>query len=384
MKKTPLLLLLVLAGFAAAFALNGGTSPRTASADGATLNFPSASCGNGTASVSFSWTPVSGATMQFLDLSIFDNGFAPDTFLGSPLAPNQSTLVWNGILTDTAHVWRVNALTPSGWVTSATGAFVACGTPRALGVSPACQNRNLTTGNFRWAALTPAPVTQYLDLGWDPYFSPGSYYGSQQTPTTSSVSWPNIPANITQYYRINALTADGVWHSSPAGSFIGDCVPSAAGAETALGDRLVVPSAGIDAQVSSMQVGYDGVMPDPIGYFNAVLYDFSALSGLGGYYNAGNIVLAGHVDCGRCYDGGSGTAVFWNVRTMQVGETAQYITAAGEVQNYQVVYSYDADPNVDWAPIVGSGSADMTLITCIGTFSGGHYDLRHVVGLRKI
>jgi hypothetical protein len=133
-----------------------------------------------------------------------------------------------------------------------------------------------------------------------------------------------------------------------------------------------------------MQVGYDGVMPDPIGYFNAVLYDFSALSGLGGYYNAGNIVLAGHVDCGRCYDGGSGTAVFWNVRTMQIGETAQYITAAGEVQNYQVVYSYDADPNVDWAPIVGSGSADMTLITCIGTFSGGHYDLRHVVGLRKI
>ncbi len=385
MKKTPLLLFLVLAGFAAAFALNGGgTSPRTASAAGATLNFPGASCGNGTASVSFSWTPVAGASMQFLDISIFDNGFAPGSFLGSPLSPTQSTLVWNGILTDAPHVWRVNALTPSGWVSSDTGAFVACGTPRALSVNPGCQNRNLATGNFRWAALTPAPVMQYLDLGWDPAFSPGSYYGSQQPPTASTVSWPNIPANITQYYRINSLTPDGVWHSSPAGSFIGDCIPSAAGVETALGDRLIVPSAGINAEVTSMQVGYDGLMPDPLGYFNAVLYDFSALAGLGGYINAGNIVLAGHVDCGRCYNGGSGTAVFWGVTTMQVGQTAQYVSAAGEVQNYQVVYSYDADPNVDWAPIVSSGQADMTLITCIGDFSAGHYNLRHVVGLRKV
>jgi hypothetical protein len=282
------------------------------------------------------------------------------------------------------HVWRINALTPSGWQTSVTGAFVACGTPRVLGVSPGCQDRNLTTGNFRWAALTPPPVAQWVDLGWDPAFSPGSYYGSQQTPTTSFISWPNIPANITQYWRVNSLTPDGVWHSSPSGSFVGNCVPSADGVETPLGDRLVIASQGIDAQVSSMVVGYDGQMPDPLGYFNAVQYDFSRIAGLGGYANVGNIVLAGHVDCGRCYNGGSGTAVFWNIPNMQPGETAQYITAAGEVKNYVVVYSQDVSPDVDWAPIVASGAADMTLVTCIGTFSGGHYNLRHVVGLRKI
>jgi hypothetical protein len=32
---------------------------------------------------------------------------------------------------------------------------------------------------------------------------------------------------------------------------------------------------------------------------------------------------------------------------------------------------------------VASSAADMTLITCTGTFSGGDYSLRHVVALKK-
>ena len=384
MKNVPPLVLLVLAGVAAAIALSLGSTPRVANAQTPALNFATAACSGSTASVTFSWTPVSGASMQFVDISIFDNGFAPDSFIGSPAGPTSNTLVWDGILTHTPHVWRVNALTPAGWVTSSTGAFVACGTPSPLGVGAACQNRSLTTGHFRWAPMSPAPVLQYLDLGWDPNFSPGSFYGAQQSVTAGSVSWPNIPANLTQYYRINSMTPDGVWHSSPAGSFIGDCVPTNPGVETPLGDRLIVPSAGIDTDVSSVRVGYDGIMPDPIGYFNVAMYDFALLNGLGGYVNAGNLVIAGHVDCGRCYDGGSGTAVFWEVPNMVPGQTAQYISAEGVVQNYVVVYSYAISPDDDWAAVVGSGTADMTLITCVGSFSGGHYSLRHAVGLRKI
>jgi LPXTG-site transpeptidase (sortase) family protein len=124
-------------------------------------------------------------------------------------------------------------------------------------------------------------------------------------------------------------------------------------------------------------------MPDPVGYFNAVWYDFSGWPGLGGYVNAGNVVLSGHVDCARCYSGGSGTAVFWSVRNLKVGDTAQYRTADGRTFNYVVTSSRSVSPGADFSTIVAAGTADMTLITCTGSFSGGEYSLRHVVSFRK-
>lgn len=68
------------------------------------------------------------------------------------------------------------------------------------------------------------------------------------------------------------------------------------GAQTALGDRLVIPSIGVDTPVSSAVVSPNGVMPDPSGYFNVVWYDFRNHPGLGGYATGGNLVIAGHVD----------------------------------------------------------------------------------------
>lgn len=385
MKRRILPVFLIVTGLALALGINLTASPRTASAEGATLNLPGAVCGDGSANVTFTWAPVPGATAQWLDISIFDNGFAPDTFIGSQVSGSATSLNWNGILNDVPHVWRVNALTPSGWITSSTGAFVPCGTPRALSAAPGCQDRNLATISFRWAPVVPAAVLQYLDLGYDAGFNPGTYYGSNQPVNVGSVNWPNIPANLSQYYRINSLGADGIWRSSPAATVAAGCVPSQLGAEIALGDRLVIPSAGIDTEVWSSKVsGETGVMADPTGYFHATYYDFSAFVGLGGYANTGNLVMAGHVDCGTCYNGGSGTAVFWNVRLMQVGDTAQYITSDGKVQNYVVTLSQDFSPDTDWSPIVNSGVADMTLITCVGNFAGGEYSLRHVVQLRKI
>ncbi|MBF8301016.1 MAG: hypothetical protein HW394_1386, partial [Acidobacteria bacterium] len=37
-----------------------------------------------------------------------------------------------------------------------------------------------------------------------------------------------------------------------------------------------------------------------------------------------------------------------------------------------------------WEPILASAAADMTLITCTGTFASGEYNLRHVVALKKL
>jgi hypothetical protein len=161
----------------------------------------------------------------------------------------------------------------------------------------------------------------------------------------------------------------------------GPSVP--AGTEYALGDRLIIPAAGVNASVNGIRVGSDGVMPDPVGYFNAVWYDFSAL-GLGGYVTGGNLVVAGHVDCARCVGGGPGTAVFYNTRYLNVGDTIQYVTSSGVTKNYVVFSNVDYSASTDFAGIVSPGAADITIITCTGSFSGGHYTLRNFIFGRAI
>lgn len=197
------------------------------------------------------------------------------------------------------------------------------------------------------------------------------------------------------WYAENCSGTGTAAASGGTGSSGGSSVPSggsggtstgpaiAAGGEYALGDRLVIPAAGVNAPVSGVKVGSNGVMPDPVGYFNAVWYDFSAL-GLGGYVDGGNLVLAGHVDCGRCVNGGPGTAIFYNTRYLNIGDSIQYITSSGAVQNYVVFSNVDYSAGADFSGVVSPGTADLTLITCTGSFSGGHYDLRNVVFARKV
>jgi sortase (surface protein transpeptidase) len=150
------------------------------------------------------------------------------------------------------------------------------------------------------------------------------------------------------------------------------------GSEYGIGARLIIPAIGLNTTVTGMDVGASGQMPDPNGYFNAVLYNFPSHPGMGGQ----NKVLAGHVDCARCHNGGSGTAVFWSVRNLTSGASAQYVNPDGSITNYTVVASYAVSPQTDWSSIVASSAADMTLITCTGTFSGGEYNNRHVVQLK--
>ncbi len=157
--------------------------------------------------------------------------------------------------------------------------------------------------------------------------------------------------------------------------------------ETSLGDRLVIQKAGVNAPVSRTAVQSDGTMPDPTGYFNAVLYDFSSFQGLGGAPGAGgNAVFAGHVDCAACGPGGSpGAAVFYYVRNLAPGDTIEYYTQAGAYIQYVVTYVADLPPDADWGGIVSAGRADLTLITCSGVFQAAvhEYTTRRVVQARK-
>lgn len=75
----------------------------------------------GTVQVVFLWTP-SGQGQQWLDLSVFNNGFTPGTAVGvGPLTPDAWIFIWDGLLSNTTHYFRVNTLTASGWQPGATG-----------------------------------------------------------------------------------------------------------------------------------------------------------------------------------------------------------------------------------------------------------------------
>jgi hypothetical protein len=213
--------------------------------------------------------------------------------------------------------------------------------------------------------------------------------GPDVTPIASPVPEPTAQPNRGDCAVINGTAflsdAERDWFAANCAHLDGPAVgPGANNAQVPIGDKLIIPSANINTEVARATVSASGQMPDPTGYFNAVWYDFSSWPGMGGYVNAGNMVLSGHVDCARCVNGGSGTAVFWSVRNLKPGDTAEYRSADGKTISYVVVDSHAVGTDADFGAIVASSSADMTLITCTGTFSGGEYNQRHIVAFKKV
>ncbi len=224
---------------------------------------------------------------------------------------------------------------------------------------------------------------------------------SQVTPTPQASPTPAVTRTCAQIqgtaYQSDAerdyytKSCSGATQTATGGGATGGGANQASGprraVETTLGDRIIINRIGVDAPVTRAAVGGDGVMPDPVGYFNLVMYDFSAIPGLGGSPSGGgNAVMAGHVDCAACGAGGTpGLAVLYYLRNLGNGDVIEYYTQAGGYFKYVVTYAGDLQPDADWASIVSAGSADLTIITCSGTFvaSAHEYTTRRVVQARK-
>jgi sortase (surface protein transpeptidase) len=251
----------------------------------------------------------------------------------------------------------------------------------------------------RWAFLLAIPVVAFiaatavvLSFGGDDDGSPSR----TTTPLTTSnldvaVTPTSLPATATAVPVVNREDCDtirGTDYESPEERewYLANCVNLAAasggggggggapsgggpvsGGEFALGDRLIIPSIGVNATVTGMTVGASGVMGDPAGYFNAVWYDFKSHPGIGGYTD-GNLVLAAHVDCARCHNGASGQALFYNVKNLSPGSQIQYVTHDGRTLTYAIRSVNAYAPGSNWGGILASSAADMTLITCGGTW----------------
>lgn len=360
-------------------ALNVREPAQPAAAAGATLSFPSATCQGATASVGFTWTPVAGATKQYLDISTNDNGWADGTFIGTELSGSQAVLIWNGITSGVPHVWRINALTASGWSVSETGAFVPCGGPALLWGPLDCVDQQTAKVKFHWAPPTPKAELVYMDLGFDGGFAPGTYGGAGPLPPElQNYEWTGIQANVWTYFRVNAKGQDGQWRSTIVGSFYASCAPAVNTEIYSSSDRLVAQRLGINAPINVRDVGYDGVMGDPAGPTDVVRYNFQIWPGYGGYPGLfGTTIMAGHVDY-RNY----GLAVFAPLRDAQVGDVFEYYKADGGVVRYAVDWIADLPPAYDWNSLsISSNPQTLMLITCNGTFNSAthEYDQRRAV-----
>jgi hypothetical protein len=187
----------------------------------------------GSATVTFSWPQTPGALQRWIDLSLFDNGFLPDTFSAvgwDNWAFPTNTYTWDGIMPGLRHFYRVNVLYPDGWVTVASGSFVSiqgCPKPTATWGGERdfqCDGDfvNLTfgwipgNGDSQWLDLASSPEA----MGQDAYQSFGPL-----SPDTNSLRLRMT--NASYWWRVNTHSAAG-WSPSPIWSFASvDCVPQA-------------------------------------------------------------------------------------------------------------------------------------------------------------
>jgi hypothetical protein len=183
----------------------------------------------GKAKATFRWTPIAGSSQQWVDLSLFDNGFRPGTFIGAgPLAGSESTFTWEGLLPEALHYWRVNSFVGGAWQPSQTGVLV---TPRCvagaavlLEVRQECSTSMPGTARveFRWqpAALVSAQQ-QWLDLSLqDNDFLRGTFIGAGPLPLSSGdFSWDGIKPGLVHHWRVNTMLGPAAWVTSEAGRF---------------------------------------------------------------------------------------------------------------------------------------------------------------------
>lgn len=148
------------------------------------------------------------------------------------------------------------------------------------------------------------------------------------------------------------------------------------------GDRIIIPKAGVDAPFSYKVVPTGGQMPNPNSWDDVAYYDFVNWPGMGGLPGkGGNVVVAGHVDYIN-----HGPAVFWDLDKLEVGDRVQIRLTDGTVIEYAIEFNKHIEADkADWTAIVaGTADESITLITCEGQFSAGHYANRRVVWGRRV
>jgi hypothetical protein len=195
-----------------------------------------------------------GAEQIWIDLSIFDNGFAPGTFIGAgPFfvgiaaeVPRYGALEfqWDGLDRAFLHYYRLNALRDGRWIELGRGVFepINCGVVEAMecaigdpagvlsvqfGIAEPFST-SVQRAIEQWFDLTiiANPRSPMLDNG----FLPGTYIGAGPFSVGGThYTWQGIRPGLRHFYRNNVLydvllADDHRWMQTYSGSFLSlDC-----------------------------------------------------------------------------------------------------------------------------------------------------------------
>jgi hypothetical protein len=188
------------------------------------------------------WIPrrvdLPAATQQvWIDLSLFNNNFARGTFIGAgAFLPEEGTqqFDWFGLRPARRHFYRLNALTPGGWVEVGRGVFdtpdcrsvgqLVCGGGGDQSVLFALHSTPFGDG-------LPMAREQWIDLSlFNNNFARGSFIGAgpfnahPAGPFGETFQWNDILPGRMHFFRMNAYYGGTRWVEVARGSFLSlDC-----------------------------------------------------------------------------------------------------------------------------------------------------------------
>ncbi len=239
--------------------------------------------------VTFAWTPNLHAGFQYLDLTLSNNGFAPGTFIGGPLAGGAASDRWDGLLPNALHYWRINDLVGGSWLTSETGAFMTlpCGT--AVPVNPILwQVQDMMRQVAADSGLNLAAAV--MDL---------------QTGETIGVNGddPRLPGCVMNFFSLLNITEDlqnGLYPEDWAGDLISQTIY---GSNPHTAKELLLMSGNGDASVAVRKV--EGIV-QRMGLPNTVYDHIPAYGDLFSLYQYPNVTTANDMvrGLGVFYSGG--------------------------------------------------------------------------------
>lgn len=126
-----------------------------------------------------------------------------------------------------------------------------------------------------------------------------------------------------------------------------------------LPQRLVIPKINVDANVEMVGEDVKGNMDVPKDYNNVGWYEYGTVPG-----DTGNSVIDGHLDTP------TGSAVFYRLWELKIGDELTVIDTGGEKYTFEVYKRefYDVEQFPGREVFGKSKFAGLNLITCAGTF----------------
>ena len=159
--------------------------------------------------------------LQFVDLTLANNGFAPGTFIGfGPLAGTTTTIQWNGLVAGQSTTGASAPASPaSAGPSRRPVAFTPCG-PDGSGRRHELRLHRQRPASVTWGIPTPplGTIATYIDISLqDNGFLPGTFVGQNAT-GQQNFTWQRHPGQRPAHLAHQQPDPQG-WLTAVTGTF---------------------------------------------------------------------------------------------------------------------------------------------------------------------